>query len=301
MADQRLKVMISSNQDELTDLRSVLAEAIRAMGYEPIRFEDLGAMDGSAKEAGLNAVKACDFYIGIFDAKFSQPTSEEYRLASKLGKRIRIYLRNRPEDKREPELQAFLEEIGKERKYDKFESAVDLAERLKSALAVAVAEELRGWPVKMQKVMRGLDGEVSRLLGGVRLRQGSEDGRLSLRVLGTVVYSQKVVAVLDGGWDAGAREGMVFELHDLSGGKDELLAMLRVVQVGEGPGPVVCEVIDVVDSSKFWEDLQKPSKEEVLTPFTIDHYLALDDPDKYKYPELGFQLSLERMRKELRI
>ncbi len=293
--------MISSDQEELKDVRAVLGDVVEEMGYQPILFEDLGASEKSPEEVSLAAVKKCDFYVAILDAAFSDPTRKEYKLASQLGKRIRIYVRNRPAEARDPKLLAFLEEIREERKYDKFEDASDLAEKVRANLSSSVADELLSWPGRIQAKLSQVGNEVSRILGGARLLGSATAGKLSLEVKGVLKLATRLLILLDGGLDAGVREGLELSLWKADDNGQQPLAKLRVFQVDEDPGLVLCEVVEFGESADYWNGLRDSLPEEVVEPLGFESHLMLEDVEKFENPELHIQLLLDKTRRELGI
>ena len=111
---QRLRVFVSSKMSELAPERLLVKAALDELEVDAWVFEkDAGARPGSIEETFLEEVETADLYLGIFWRGYGPYTREEYDHALKLGKDRLIYEKRADiESKREPALQAFLDEAG---------------------------------------------------------------------------------------------------------------------------------------------------------------------------------------------
>jgi hypothetical protein len=299
MGGRGLRIMLSSDQSELGDLRATLADAITRMGHEPVLFEKWGAAQASPQQASHDMVTECDFYIGIFDSNYSVATHDEYKFARERLKRIRLYFRAKPTGVRDPKLISLLEEVRATEKYDTFDSPVDLTAKVGIAISKSVAGELGKWPGTVEEILNRIGEEAFQSLGGSRLQEEAENGRLQLSVAGVIRYSEKVLVALDGPSLASVRQGMVFRLYEPNGDKSIQLGRIRVGTFNSNVGPL-CEILKEESTSKFWSELVDSLDDEVLTKFPTDHFLTFDVPDRYLRPELHLQLFLSEIREKMK-
>lgn len=146
-AEQR--VFISSVMDELRLERRAVAEAIRAVGAEPVWFEEFGARDADPHDAYIGEVAASTIYVGLLGSRYGrlQPTRysathTEYNHAEEQGLRINVYPLEVPD--REGRQQAFLDEIWQFHTAPMV-SADGVAEAVTRRLGRIAAEDLSPW------------------------------------------------------------------------------------------------------------------------------------------------------------
>lgn len=84
---------------ELGTERRALAQALRGLGLQVIRFEDLGGREDSAQTAYLDGVARSDVYVGLVADRYGtmltsgrSPTHEEYREARRRGLYIAVWV-----------------------------------------------------------------------------------------------------------------------------------------------------------------------------------------------------------------
>jgi len=127
MPATRLKIFISSVQEEFHDIRRVLKAfllgdaVLRRFISEVFLFEELPAKDRRADQVYLEAVERCDIYMGIFGYEYGyedkdgvSPTEHEYNHATEHQKTRFIYVWGRDEKKREPKMKQLIRKAGDE-------------------------------------------------------------------------------------------------------------------------------------------------------------------------------------------
>jgi len=127
MPATRLKIFISSVQEEFHDIRRVLKAfllgdaVLRRFISEVFLFEELPAKDRRADQVYLEAVERCDIYMGIFGYEYGfedkggvSPTEHEYNHATEHKKTRFIYVWGRDEKKREPKMKQLIRKAGDE-------------------------------------------------------------------------------------------------------------------------------------------------------------------------------------------
>lgn len=138
-----MKIFISSVRRGLEAERDSLPGLLRAVGHEPLRFEDFTAQSVPSREACLAGVRQADAYVlllgphygSIFPETGRSPTHEEYVAAQAKGIPRLVFRKNGVE--LEPDQASFLGEI---ESYstgifrDSFEGAVDLQAKVIAAI-----------------------------------------------------------------------------------------------------------------------------------------------------------------------
>ena len=127
MPATRLKIFISSVQEEFHDIRRVLKAfllgdaVLRRFISEVFLFEELPAKDRRADQVYLEAVERCDIYMGIFGYEYGfedkggvSPTEHEYNHATEHKKTRFIYVWGRDEKKREPKMKQLIRKASDE-------------------------------------------------------------------------------------------------------------------------------------------------------------------------------------------
>ena len=117
---KKKKIFISSVQDEFSKEREalweyIISDALLGLFFDPFAFEQLPAIDRSAKEVYLKEVEQCDIYLGILGKNYGyedkqgiSPTEREFDHATKLHKTRFVYLSSHQWDERHPKEQEFV-------------------------------------------------------------------------------------------------------------------------------------------------------------------------------------------------
>jgi hypothetical protein len=143
------RVFISSVMDELRQERRNVAEAIRAVGAEPVWFEEFGARDADPYDAYIGEVAASTIYVGLLGSRYGRllptrysATHTEYSHAEEQGLRINVYPLEVSD--REGRQQAFLDEIWQFHTAPMV-SADGLTDAVTRRLGRIAAEDLSPW------------------------------------------------------------------------------------------------------------------------------------------------------------
>lgn len=93
--DYRIRVFISSKQDEFETERAVLAHQIESIPIlQPVFAEAWFPQGATIQDVYLRDVRSCPIYLGLFGCAYSEPTKLEYFAASENPYRERlIYLK----------------------------------------------------------------------------------------------------------------------------------------------------------------------------------------------------------------
>ena len=105
---RNVKVMVSSDQTEFTDLRAALHKTLLDAGFHPLLFEKEGALDDSASNAALRLVEECDIYVCVLGTRLSPKTLGEYERATELGRPRLVFVREGTSHERRDLLKVFL-------------------------------------------------------------------------------------------------------------------------------------------------------------------------------------------------
>jgi len=142
---------ISSEMSQLGAERDAVAAALRGLGMQVVRFEDLGGRDEDAVTAYLTGVDQSDIYIGIIADRYGrmQPsgrsaTHEEYRRARERGRRISVWVAVDGEN-RQGDARDFLQEIHTFHIAGNYRDAADLARRIVERIAELAADDEAPW------------------------------------------------------------------------------------------------------------------------------------------------------------
>lgn len=145
--------MVSSTISDLPSEREAAYRAIRSLGsmYEPLMSEKtFGALNKPSKEACIDTVKKCDYYILIIGARYGyiydedsgeSVTKLEWRTAKDDDKPMLVFVSN---DKKEPLQEEFKNLVGefqKGRHFETFSNAFDLAEKIEAGLKKLIRDE----------------------------------------------------------------------------------------------------------------------------------------------------------------
>lgn len=113
MSHQKLSVFVSSTmRAELAQERQAVRDALAEYQMKGWLWElDAGARPEPIDSTYLSEVAVCDIYIGLFWLHYGPYTIEEFEYARKLDKPCLIYEKHLELERRDPRLQAFLNEI----------------------------------------------------------------------------------------------------------------------------------------------------------------------------------------------
>jgi len=138
MSSRRLRVFISSKQEELDDERQIAREVVESFDFEPLMSELREASPNSARSVCLQETRESDIYVGIFAKKYSQPTEAEYREATKSNVPCLIFVKELKENEhRDEALNELLKEIRhptEGRWTSNFENVIELREKMRTSL-----------------------------------------------------------------------------------------------------------------------------------------------------------------------
>jgi len=144
--DHRLRVFVSSTLQELADERVAAREAIVRLHQTPVLFE-LGARPHPPRDLYRAYLEQSHIFIGIYWERYGwvAPTmdisglEDEYRLS---GNRPKLIYIKHPAPKREPKLDALLDDIRDEgaASYQRFSTPEELRELIANDLALMLTE-----------------------------------------------------------------------------------------------------------------------------------------------------------------
>lgn len=147
------KIMVSSTISDLPSEREAAYRAIRSLGsmYEPLMSEKtFGALNQPSKEACIETVEKCDYYILIIGNRYGHiyddesnesVTKLEWKTAKDNDKPMLVFVSN---GEIEPLQQEFLNLVGdfhKGRHFETFSNAFELAEKIESGLKKIIRDE----------------------------------------------------------------------------------------------------------------------------------------------------------------
>ena len=152
-AADALRVFISSRMTELAPERTAVRAALAAAGFAPWLYEvDTGAGPGPPRQTYLDALYTSDVYLGIFWKTRGAYTIDEFDAARRSGIACLIY--EKFPAQREPELSAFLDQVGDVETgvtIRRFGSSEELAEMVSGDVRRVQAELVR---------VRSIDGRT---------------------------------------------------------------------------------------------------------------------------------------------
>jgi hypothetical protein len=140
-----MKVFISSVRQGLEIERDYLPDLIRALGHQPLRFEDFGAQDLTSRGACLGGVQEADVYLlllastygGVMNDSGLSATEEEFNTAA--GRGLPIYVFKKRSITPDAAQEAFLSRVGNYQEGRFWTEFADNAE-----LGIAVTKALQG-------------------------------------------------------------------------------------------------------------------------------------------------------------
>lgn len=144
------RVFVSSVMEELVAERTAVAETIRALGAEPVLFEEFGGRDDDPNQAYLSEVASSHVYIGILARRYGRllptrfsATHTEYRHAEEKGLRIAVWVADVSD--REGHEQSFVDEVRTFHVAPTYRSVDDLKRQVDMRLRRVASEELSPW------------------------------------------------------------------------------------------------------------------------------------------------------------
>src|SRR6266487_3178109 len=147
--NQPLSLFISSKMTELADERRAVQTALSEYDMHGWRWEkDAGARPEPIDSTYLSEVEACDIYIGLFWLSYGPYTIEEFNHARKHEKPCLIYEKQVDMAKRDPKLQAFLDDLQRVKNREgltvcRFEKTEQLAEKVQKEVMSLLTSVLR--------------------------------------------------------------------------------------------------------------------------------------------------------------
>ena len=148
---EKLRVFVSSVQDELINERTAILELINTDSFlsrnvEGILFEHQPACTLPAEDAYLKDLETCDVYLGILGFQYGRPgddglspTHREYIKAKEIGLPVLFFIRGQSgqDNRRDQEVKKLLLQIKDNRKghtYRRFDQYQDLKKKVRDAL-----------------------------------------------------------------------------------------------------------------------------------------------------------------------
>ena len=141
----RIRVFISSKQEEFATERAVLAHEIESMAIlEPVLAESWLPQGTSVQDLYLRDVRSCPIYVGLFGCTYSEPTKLEYLAASENAYRERlIYLKEcAPVD---PPLQELIKTFERQVVFKRFRTVGDLLPTFSNHLLAALSRMITNY------------------------------------------------------------------------------------------------------------------------------------------------------------
>jgi hypothetical protein len=143
--DYRIRVFISSKQDEFETERTVLAHEIKSIPIlEPVFAEAWLPQGSSIQEVYLRDVRSCPIYVGLFGCVYSEPTRLEYVAASENPYRERlIYLKECAHV--DPLLQDLIETFERQVVFRRFRTVGDLLPAFSNHVLAALSRMITNY------------------------------------------------------------------------------------------------------------------------------------------------------------
>jgi DNA polymerase III delta prime subunit len=175
---ERLRIFVSSRMQELAPERVAIRAALDQLNLDGWIFEmDAGARPQGIQRTYRQEINDSDLYIGVFWREFGAYTMDEFNYAKEKDKDCLVYEKRKDIDgKRDPNLQEFLDQIGKVETgitVRWFNTLDELREGVKQDVARWQAHkirELREFNVRYKSVPVAIDEQrdLNILLGNVR-------------------------------------------------------------------------------------------------------------------------------------
>ena len=143
--DYRIRVFISSKQDEFETERAVLAHEINSIPIlEPVFAEAWLPQGTSVQDVYLKDVRSCPIYLGLFGCAYSEPTKLEYLAASENPYRERlIYLKECAQV--DPPLRELIKTFERQVVFRRFRTIGDLLPVLSNHLLAALSRMIANY------------------------------------------------------------------------------------------------------------------------------------------------------------
>ena len=294
---RQVRVMVSSAQVELKDVRSVLRSSLRLAGFEPKLFEGEGALDESVENTADNLVKGCDVYVLVLGTKRSEPTLKEFRLAERLRKPILVYVRGGDWPGREDLLKEFLGEKREKYVYDTFRDAAELVEKILPAVSRAVVRELGRRARRSSLVLERVQKEATQLLAGSRLYRLAKNGVLPVQISRVTRLGNQTVLLLETSATAVLVPGLKLDVYRVTGQGKAFAGTLEVLDV-RAQSYSVGKFVPTGASAAWWEGFTSELKENQARELDGQSFLRLSQEERYQDPEAFFALSALEIKKE---
>jgi hypothetical protein len=145
-----MRIFISSVRTGLEQERDALPGLVRALGHEPVRFEEFTAQAVPSREACINGVESSDAYLLLLGPNYGEPladtghspTHDEWIAATRIGIPRFVFRKNGPiADERQREFETVLGDYRSGRFWANFEDTLELL-----AAVVTVVRELEAGP-----------------------------------------------------------------------------------------------------------------------------------------------------------
>jgi tetratricopeptide (TPR) repeat protein len=113
---KQFNVFISSKMQELAAERKTINELLQSLDTGLVRVrawvfeDDAPASNASIRQVYLNALKKSALYLGLFWNEYGEWTIDEFNQATEWGIDRHIYVKNVAPERRDPRLQAFLDQ-----------------------------------------------------------------------------------------------------------------------------------------------------------------------------------------------
>ncbi len=144
-------IFISSEMRDLADVRRVLADGLRAAGFQVVMFEDLGGRDEDAQTSYLTGVAKSHIYLGIIGDRYGtilpsgdSPTYEEFREARERGLRMSVWI-HADGAQRDGRSRDFVQEVQVFHTTGTFRDGDDLLRSVLSRLREVAADDEQPW------------------------------------------------------------------------------------------------------------------------------------------------------------
>jgi hypothetical protein len=173
-----ISVFVSSKQGELDTDRQIVRQRAEDAGLTPVLAEDWPPGRADIRQVYLEKVERCPIYLGLFYRTYSEPTAEEYRVASNNPYReILIYWRSSGGQPVDAPLSEFMRAVGTRHVYQKYQKPEDLLRIVHEHLQQAL-ERMIQLLLNLGKSAKG-----GHLFGGVGHRTAAHPAQEFLRAL----------------------------------------------------------------------------------------------------------------------
>lgn len=145
--------MVSSTISDLPSEREAAYRAIRSLGsmYEPLMSEKtFGALNKPSKDACIDTVIKCDYFILIIGARYGfiydernneSVTKLEWRTAKDKNKPMLVFVSKNKKEPLQEEFEKVVGDFQKGRHFETFSNAFELAEKIETGLKKLIRDE----------------------------------------------------------------------------------------------------------------------------------------------------------------